>query len=786
MTPLPPDRWPEVEALFAAATEHADAEALLAATEPALAAEVRALLAADRTASDAVLADFGTLLVDASLDLIAGLDRGPDRDGGLAPGTRVGPWMVEDEIGAGGMGVVYRARRADGIHEQAVALKVVRRGMDSVAVVRRFVQERAVLAGLDHPGIARLLDGGTAPDGRPYLVLDLVDGVPVTEWADGCRASVEARVAVFIQVCEAVAHAHRRLVVHRDLKPSNILVADADEAGAAPRVTLLDFGVAHLLDAPADALTITGDGPRPMTPGYAAPEQLAGAPVTTATDVYALGVILYELLTGCRPPARLAGPALRAAPSRPSTAMEPPRRTGTRAGGTGTGTGADRDSRDAVALAAARDLTPDRLQRRLRGDLDAIVMKALRPEPEARYASVDALADDLRRHLGGLPVAARDGSARYVAGRFVRRHRWSVAASLLAMALLAGGVAVVTAQNRRVVRERDKAEEIASVLETLFLDVDPGGPNGAPATLHDVLDAGAARVQALSDTPDAQAHLLDVLARVYRALADYDRALPLHRAAVQAATRAHGPAAPETLLARHHLAYLLDQMGRGAEAERIYRDVLAARRRSDDPDGLVESYSDLSAFVLRLGRPAEAAALAHDGLAVLERYPYAGPPDLEGPLSRASFLTVLAQTDEADGRPDAAEGRLREAVAIYARTRGPEHTYTAAAETSLGALLARRGRHAEADRLLRHAVGVQTRTWGPAHPWTTGALMARAAARARAGDASAARALLADVRARVGSDSARVADLDQSEHRIDSLSAGSARRSSVPARAGNG
>ncbi|HEX8299494.1 MAG TPA: serine/threonine-protein kinase [Rubricoccaceae bacterium] len=747
MTPLPPDRWPDVERLFAAACDSPDPEALLDGAEPALAAEVRALLAADHAAADVPLADLKTLIVEAHLDLFA--DDG-DREAGLAPGTRVGPWVVEDEIGAGGMGVVYRARRADGVHAQAVALKVVRRGMDSAHVVRRFAQERTVLAGLDHPGIARLLDGGSVADGRPFLVLDLVPGEPITDYAARVRASAEARVRLILQVCEAVAHAHRRLVVHRDLKPSNILVADGEPgatgAEAAPRVTLLDFGVAHLLaptliGADADDAPLTADGPRPMTPGYAAPEQLAGAPVTTATDIYALGVVLYELLAGVRPyvgtacTADALARAIKAGPpARPSAAADP-------------------------AVPA----------RALRGDLDAVVMKALRPEPEQRYASVDALADDLRRHLDGRPVLARDGTARYVAGRFVRRHRWAIAAATAVVVALVSVAVLVSVQNRRVTRERDRAEQVASVLESVFLDIDPGGPGGASTTLRDVLDAGAGRIDTLDAQPAVQARLLDVVARVYRALADYDRALPLHRAAVAAATRAHGAEAPETLMARHHLAYLLDQMGRPADAERIYRAVLDARRRSGDPDGLVESLSDLSMLVQGAGRGAEAAALAQEGLRVLDRHPDAGPPDLEGPLSRAAFLSIIARHDEAQGRTDAAERALRESAAIYTRARGPEHTYTGVAESSLGSFLARRGRHAEADRLLRHAVAVQTAAWGPVHPWTTATLVARAEARARAGDVPAARALLADARRRAAGDSLAAAAVDRRAVRADSL-----------------
>src|SRR5690606_19179777 len=291
--------------------------------------------------------------------IAAGIYRGNGPEVGLPAGTLVGPYRVVGEAGRGGMGVVYRARRADGAFEKTVALKLVKRGMDTDEVLARFRRERQVLAGLDHPGIARLLDGGAAEDGRPYLAMEYVEGEPITAYADRRRLGVEARLALLERACEAVQHAHRRLVVHRDLKPSNVLVTE--DEGGAPRVKLLDFGVAKLLapDA-AEAMTRTGGGA--LTPAYAAPEQRRGEAVTTAADVYALGVVLYELLTGARPD-ETARP--------PSAAVTP-------------------------EAAAARGATAERLRRRLRGDLDTIVLKALREEPEARYPSVESLLEDLR------------------------------------------------------------------------------------------------------------------------------------------------------------------------------------------------------------------------------------------------------------------------------------------------------------------------------------------------------------------------------------------------------
>ena len=718
---LPPDRWPDVERLFRAAlaAEEADAdpEVLLADADDEVATEVRTLLAAEN-AADAFFA--------RAPDLLPASDNGPDADagGGLPAGTRLGPWEVEAEIGRGGMGTVYRARRADGLYAQTVAVKVVHRGMDTERIVRRFQQERTLLASLAHEGVARLIDGGVADDGRPYLAMELVaGGAPLTAYCDARRLPVEARLRLFLDVCDAVAHAHRRLVVHRDLKPSNILVAD-DDAGR-PRVKLLDFGIARLLDADADALTVPEM--RLFTPRYAAPEQAGGdAPVTTAADVYSLGAVLYELLAGDTPPATHTGAATAPRPSSALTAAAPAQRQ---------------------AVAEARAAGADRLGKALRGDLDAICQRALRPEPEARYPSADALADDVRRHLGGLPVRARAGTRRYVATSFLRRHRWGVGTAAALLAVVVGSAGVVAVQSRRVVRERDRAEEVARVLENVLLRIDPGGQQGASTSVRDLLDLGAEETEKMEDA-EAKAHLLDVMARVYRALADYRRALPMHEQAVRLYTATHGADAPETLAAEHHLAYLLAQMGRPGEAETRYRRVLERRRQTGDPTGLVESTSDLADLYLAEGRPAEARPLLEEGLAVLARHPDAGPPDLSGPIAQAGFYYQLGVADQHDGRLADAARQMRRAHALYRQHRGPDHVFTAAVETRLGGLLAAQGQADEAQRLLRHALAVQERTWGPEHPWTLSALFARADAFARAGRTDSARLLYRDARTR--------------------------------------
>jgi WD40 repeat protein/serine/threonine protein kinase len=369
----------------------------------------------------------------------------------LAAGRRIGPYEVLEEIGRGGMGAVYLAVRADDEFDKQVAIKLVWPGFDSAEIIKRFRQERQILANLDHPNIARLLDGGTTEEGWPYLVMEYVDGVPITEYCDERQLSVAERLKLFQQVCAAVQYAHRNLVVHRDLKPGNIFVT---RDGA---VKLLDFGIAKILDPSLrpDALSLTHTGMYAMTPEYASPEQARGENITTASDVYSLGVTLYELLTGVHPfrfKTRALHEMLRTIcedePARPSLVCSTAfRRKDTELppeGGT-------------TNFLSAHEDTPDKLRRRLRGDLDSIILKAMRKEPEQRYASVEQLSEDTGRHLAGQPVIARKGSTGYRARRFIRRHKAGVAATAaLALALIAGMIVVLWQAGRE--REQARAE----------------------------------------------------------------------------------------------------------------------------------------------------------------------------------------------------------------------------------------------------------------------------------------------------------------------------------------
>jgi serine/threonine-protein kinase len=402
--------------------------------------------------------------------------RGYQADASLAVGQRVGAWQVVGTLGRGGMGVVYRVERADGLYQQQAALKVIRGGWLAAELIPRFQRERQILAQLQHPGIARLLDAGATPDGLPYLVMELVSGLPITEWASARAIDAVGCIKPLLRACEAVEYAHRNFVVHRDLKPGNILV-DTDES-----VRLLDFGIAHwLIEPTADMPHLTRAGLLPFTPEYAAPEQLRGDTITAATDVFSLGVVLHELLTGTRPWTNAVPTDGRDAATNPRL---PSRRTG---------------------------LTEER-RRALRGDLDAIVLKAIESDPVARYATVEEFSADLRRYLRHEPVHARAAGTMYRARKFLVRHRWAAAGSAVLLIAVASGIAATAWQARERATEARKAQVITAFVVSLFEAVDPARARGAEPTARELVDAGAARLaKELQDEPAVRGEVAALL-----------------------------------------------------------------------------------------------------------------------------------------------------------------------------------------------------------------------------------------------------------------------------------
>ncbi len=622
--------------------------------------------------------------------------------------ARVGPYRLTREIGRGGMGSVFLAERDDEQFRQQAAVKLVHPDLDGEEVVRRFRAERQILASLRHPGIARLLDGSVAEDGRPYLVMEYVDGEPIDAFCDRRALPLDERLRLFCTVARAVHHAHRNLVVHRDLKPSNVLVSRDGE------VRLLDFGIAKLLD-PASlphTVPVTRTGDRLMTPQYAAPEQVRGGPITTAVDVYGLGLLLYELLCGRRPyelwgrpPAEAERLVCEAEPPRPSAAAVLPSGA---PGGTAP-----------TEAARARGTTPERLRRRLAGDLDRIAMTALRKEPERRYPSAEQLAEDVERYLAGRPVRARGDSPAYRVRRFAGRHRWGVAAAAAFLALLVGYAATATVQVRRVERaleqkrlEAEKAEQVTAFTLGLFEAGDPARARVDSLTVRELLRRGEERAERLRGSPAAQAQMLDVVGRVHQQLAEYDRAQPLLERALALRRRAFGErseAVAESLL---HLGELLFLRGRYDQAEPLYRRALALQREllGEPHPAVARSIAALGVLLQDRGDYAGAERLTREALAMRVALHGRDHADV------AESLHTLAYQLQLQDRPAEAEPLFRSALEMRRRIFGDGHPAVADARSRLGLFLFQQGREAEAEPLYREALAVRRSALGDDHP----------------------------------------------------------------------
>jgi serine/threonine protein kinase/Flp pilus assembly protein TadD len=670
------------------------------------------------------------------------------------PERRIGPYRVLRELGHGGMGTVYLAARDDDQFQKTVAIKVVR-GLDSAEVVRHFRRERQILAGLEHPNVARLLDGGTTDDGLPYLVMQHVEGQPIDRFCDERRLTVRERLQLFQGVCAAVEHAHRNLVVHRDIKPANILVT----AEGVPK--LLDFGIAKLLNPEIAGQVPTGTG-LSMTPDYASPEQARGGPITTATDVYSLGVVLYELLTGHRPyrlksrePLEVLKAICEEEPEKPSTAV-------TREDRAQLPGGAARPT-TAEAVSRTREGTPDRLRRRLRGDLDNIVMMALRKEPQRRYGSVEALSEDLRRYLEGLPVKAHKATAWYRTSKFLRRHAFGVAAAAAVLVLSLGFAVTMAVLEGRVARERDRAEKQAArarainafLLETLG-SANPIEGRGRDTTVLEALRLAAGKLDgAFPGQPDVEAGVRHTIGVTYLRLGRYDEAEPMLRSAVRLLAEHSGedsPDLPEALsalgivrqdrgdlveaealmrrslaAARRHrtgaeagqdetdilanLALVLQERNQWDEAERIMRDILAHDRKVLPPDhpNLALDLNNLGILLVRRGRPTQSEPLLREAVAILEKAGNAGLSIALGNLGEA-----LCES----GRCAEAEPILARGVDLGAAQLGDESQDLAKVRVKYGTCLLKLQRYGAAEAQALAALPVMRGSLGLGKEWT--------------------------------------------------------------------
>ncbi len=600
-----------------------------------------------------------------------------DGESMVATGTLFGVWRVDREIGRGGMGVVFRVDRNEGGFTQRGALKLIKLGMDSEAVVARFVREREVLARLDHVGISRLLDGGMNSDGRPFLVMEYIDGCSLEEHIAG-HPTLRERLELFGQICAAVAYAHRHLVIHRDIKPSNIRVTSDGVC------KLLDFGIAKLLDdSMASAATMTQA--RPFTPDYAAPEQLSGGQIGTPVDVYSLGALLHEILTGTR--------HHRSDPSTKSSS--------------------DASSQDETREQTRRDAIPALSARSLRGDLDTIVLRATHTDAERRYASVDALAEDIRRHMLGQAIVARRDRTLYRLSRFVVRNRYMVAALVLVVVVSITAALVSLGQMRKARAQATRAEIAKQFLAGVFEQASPDENNGQPFTARQLLERGEKQRQQLSDMPAEHIEIGSLLARLYWDIGDYDRAQSLAEAAVE---EAQASAVPEDIHADAliALARVENELRRFPDAIR-HAELAAKLIASADTQRSLEARRQLVSILLRSENYLRAEPMLR-ALLVDQR-------KLSGDNSRevASDLVMLATLYYNNGQELQAVEMASDAIGILHELHRAAPSDLLDAQTRLGLSQLHLYRFVEAEAALRDAVKLATGIYGADNiqTWTT-------------------------------------------------------------------
>lgn len=634
-------------------------------------------------------------------------------------GQQIDIWRLTKRLARGGLATVYLAQRADGAYEQMAAFKALRRGLDTDDLIARFRAERQILSTLDHPSIAQILDGGALPDGRPYLVLEYVDGLPITKWCEQHRGSVDDRIRLLIDVLEALHHAHKHLIVHRDIKPSNILVS------AEGRVSLLDFGIAKLLDPEAmpGASTLTRTGISLLTPGYGSPEQYAGEAVTTASDLYQVGEVMYELLTGKRP-------------------FEGPRQPG-----------------DDVTLLPSGALRGQPRYSKVRGDLDAITAKATHADPARRYASAADMREDLQRFLDHRPIRARPDTLGYRLGKLVRRRPWLVPGTVVGVLVLAGYAATLTVHTRQLQIEERRASAAQTFLVDLLRSPDPFAPadpeRGQEITVVEALDLGVELLETGDyDDPELRVSLLNSIANVYASLDRHDSAIELREESLALERNLHGDASPQVVASLIMLAEQYQAAGNYEPAITYFDEQLEIASRiygGDDPGlGAAEVAKAQIYSTQGLGNPTEAMRLLESGISRMRSAPaeysrhlinalvalaywqseaqldaalaslaealrlsdrYYGPESLSAALIHAQTATTWSTNADYDK----AEPEFVKALAIYESKLGLDHATTISALNNLGILALRTQDLARSEEIFREILERYERKYGTAH-----------------------------------------------------------------------
>ena len=628
------------------------------------------------------MVESGSVLVNEITSSDVDIDTSPF----FSPLKQAGPYRVIELIARGGMGNVYLAERSDGQFDRKVAIKILRHELSSKSHVERFLAERNILSGLEHPNIARLYDGGLTSDNRPYLVMEYVDGVPITTYCIENRCTLKEILDLFKQVCKAVEYAHRNLIVHRDLKPDNILVKPDGT------VKILDFGIEKILDeelAP-EKPEHTKENLHLLSIQYAAPEQVTLEKITTATDVYALGLLLYEMITG-RPPFDLKGKKLEEAEI--LILNELPEKPSQKAGSS-------------------------KLSGKLKGDLDAIILKALNKKPEERYTSVDQFLDDIQQYHSGNPVSACHKTFKYRTQKFITRRPGVVLAILTVIVAIVGYLVTLQLHAESLKIERDKAEIessraglISGFLVDLFESADPSRSPDSDLSVRDLLDRGIERMDALSGQPEVQAKLSLTMAQTYYALGLYDDALPL----VERAYTFYRDKNDESLLlaeAMNHKGAVIQAMGDYKESETLLRDALAIQRRifGDEHLNVATAQNNLGILMRMLGEYSEAEILYRESLATRRKLLGDEHPDVASSMNNLGLL--LQYTDEYAE----AEALLREALALQRNLLGDVHLDVGASLNNLGLLLRATGDFTEAEPMSREALVIFQSLLDEEHP----------------------------------------------------------------------
>jgi serine/threonine-protein kinase len=700
---MKPERWERIEKLFESAAEmppeiRASFLEQECADDPVLRRQVESLILSVGE-SDAVI---HSAIRNAAESAISNEDI-------LFVGKQIGSYRIVRELGHGGMGTVFLAVRSDDEYQKQVAIKLVKSSGAYSEILRRFRSERQILAKLDHPNIARLFDGGTIQNGLPYVVMEFVEGEPIDQYSDRNKLSINERLQLFRKVCSAVQYAHQNLVVHRDIKPANILVTQDGE----PK--LLDFGIAKLTNPDSTMLAVpeTRADMRMLTPEYASPEQVRGELITTASDIYSLGVLLYELLTGHCPsplknytPQEIEQAVCHREPDKPSATVERGIEQMTEAGSNVTLT--------SEILSMRRSTVPRKLKKQLRGDLDNIVLMAIRKEPHRRYVSAEQLSEDIRRHLEGLPILARRATLAYRTHKFLQRHKVGAATTAVVLLLISGLIGYYTTQ---LANERDRARaeaanaaQVSKFLIELFEVSDPSQSKGEAITAKELLDRGAAKIEnELVAQPKVQSTMMDVLGRVYRTLGLYDRSHVLLEKGLSIRRKVFTKDDPEVAKSLFNLAELLHYEKKYDEAEPLYVEALTIQRKNFEPGSLEMARTlDLLGRLKRDKREYDEAERLHREALEIRRK-LVGENSTEFADSLHSIGMLLYLKEDLKG----AESAFRQELEILKELRREYPALT----NNLAVLFNNQGKYVEAESYNRQTLALVRKMYGDDHPF---------------------------------------------------------------------